>query len=182
MKKFLLALVAFFMGSSMLFAQNDVTQFMGIPVDGTKSEMIQKLREKGFSYSSYTDALEGQFNGRTVSLYVSVNNGKVCRIIVVYLENSSEITTISAYNTLLSQFKNNSKYLHVSGDEIPDSENLSYETTIHNKRYDAIFAQLGSDMNVSKRPVWFCVMEKYGKFTIPIYYENGYNMAQGEDL
>lgn len=31
-----------------LFAQKDVTKFMGIPIDGFKPEMIQKLKEKGF--------------------------------------------------------------------------------------------------------------------------------------
>ncbi len=30
-------------------AQNDVTQFLGIPIDGTKSEMIYKLKSKGFT-------------------------------------------------------------------------------------------------------------------------------------
>lgn len=32
------------------FAQKDVTQFLGIPVDGTKTEMVQKLKAKGFKY------------------------------------------------------------------------------------------------------------------------------------
>ena len=30
------------------FGQSDVTKFLGIPVDGFKSEMIQKLKEKDF--------------------------------------------------------------------------------------------------------------------------------------
>ena len=29
-----------------LFAQKDVTKFLGIPVDGGKSEIIQKLKDK----------------------------------------------------------------------------------------------------------------------------------------
>ena len=32
------------------FAQNDVTKFLGIPVDGTKTAMIQQLKEKGYTY------------------------------------------------------------------------------------------------------------------------------------
>lgn len=31
-----------------IFAQNDVTKFLGIPVDGPKSEMIRELKAKGF--------------------------------------------------------------------------------------------------------------------------------------
>ena len=29
-------------------AQSNVTQFLGIPIDGTKSAMIQKLKNKGY--------------------------------------------------------------------------------------------------------------------------------------
>ena len=35
----------FFVYISCVFAQGDVTKFLGIPVDGYKSEMIQKLKE-----------------------------------------------------------------------------------------------------------------------------------------
>ena len=38
--------------STILYAQKDVTQFLGIPVDGSKSEMIQKLKAKGYRYNS----------------------------------------------------------------------------------------------------------------------------------
>lgn len=63
------------------WAQKDVTRFLGIPVDGTKSEMIRKLKEKGFRSSSYdSDILEGEFNGRDVSIHVATNNNKVYRI------------------------------------------------------------------------------------------------------
>ena len=41
-------------------AQNDVTKFLGIPVDGTKAEMIRKLKAKGFTSSPYDrDVLTG---------------------------------------------------------------------------------------------------------------------------
>ena len=33
--------------STTVFAQKEVTKFLGIPVDGFKSEMIQKLKAKG---------------------------------------------------------------------------------------------------------------------------------------
>ena len=43
-----------------MFAQNDVTQFLGIPVDGYKYEMIDKLKENGFVSTSHDkNILEG---------------------------------------------------------------------------------------------------------------------------
>ena len=34
----------------------------------------------------------------------------------------------------------------------------------------------------SKNSVWFMINEKYGKYQILMYYDNGYNQANGEDL
>lgn len=47
MKKFL-SVVLMLTLSVAMYAQKDVTKFLGIPVDGTKSAMIQKLKAKGF--------------------------------------------------------------------------------------------------------------------------------------
>ncbi len=54
-------LVVLLTTSISLFAQKDVTKFMGIPVDGLKPEMIQNLKEKGFvSSEDDKDILEGE--------------------------------------------------------------------------------------------------------------------------
>ena len=71
--------------STILYAQKDVTRFLGIPVDGSKSEMIQKLKAKGYRYNSTLDCLEGEFNGSQVYLSIVSNNNKVWRIAVVML-------------------------------------------------------------------------------------------------
>ena len=41
--------------ATMTFAQKDVTKFLGIPVDGTKAEMMQKLKAKGFVLKNIGD-------------------------------------------------------------------------------------------------------------------------------
>ncbi|UEA62041.1 hypothetical protein LK429_08095 [Hoylesella buccalis] len=83
MKK-ILSLAFLLMLSLSLFAQRQVTKFLGIPVDGSRTAMIQKLKAKGFRYNSYSDMLEGQFNGTDVVILVQANNNKVWRIAVVY--------------------------------------------------------------------------------------------------
>ena len=35
---------------------------------------------------------------------------------------------------------------------------------------------------LSKRSVWFVIGESYGSYGILMYYDNKYNMANGEDL
>lgn len=76
--KNLLLLASVLMLSFAMNAQEDVTKFLGIPVDGTKSEMINKLLAKGFTRTEYDrEVLEGEFNGMSVVVNVQTNNNKV---------------------------------------------------------------------------------------------------------
>lgn len=137
----------FFLISVAVFAQKDVTQFLGIPVDGYKAEMIEKLKLKGFTISpNDRDILVGQFNGTNVNIYIVTNNNKVCRIMVSDVVYSNEIDIKVRFNNLLQQFKKNEKYMTASLTPekyiIPDDEKISYEMTVNKKRYEAAFYQL----------------------------------------
>ena len=107
MKK-ILTLAVVLMTTIALFAQEkkDVTKFLGIPVDGYKSEMISKLKSKGFTSTSRDkNILEGEFNGKDVELHVVTNNNKVYRIAVVDKNYTTETSIRIRFNTLLSQFE-----------------------------------------------------------------------------
>jgi hypothetical protein len=119
---------------------------MGIPVAGFKPEIKKKLREKGFSPSlSNSDVFVGEFNGKQVNLHIVTNNNKVYRIMVADVNPVSEADIKIRFNTLCQQFNANKKYLSldsiISKYSIPDDENISYEMSINNKRYEAIFYQ-----------------------------------------
>lgn len=108
-----------------LHAQKEVTTFLGIPVDGTKSEMINKLKEKGFTYKLYADCLTGKFNNKDVIVYVVTQNDKVWRIFILEDCNYDRHNVILRYNELLSQFEKDINYTKATGSEIlsfPDSE------------------------------------------------------------
>ena len=72
MKRIFLFYIMAIMAISMS-AQNDVTTFLGIPVDGFKSEMKQKLVSKGFVPKKVgtNEFLEGEFNGTDVHVYIA---------------------------------------------------------------------------------------------------------------
>lgn len=130
------------------YAQKDVTKFLGIPVDGSKSEMIQKLKNKGFSINPVDkDALTGEFNGSDVSIRVVTNNNKVCRIIVRDENGSSESDIKIRFNRLCQQFKDNTNYSSLSDYTLSEDEDISYEMSVHNKRYEAAFYQLPADVD-----------------------------------
>lgn len=124
------------------YAQKDVTQFLGIPIDGSKSAMIQKLKAKGFKANSYReDVLEGEFNGMDVNVHIGTNGDKVCRIMVCDANPVDERSIKIRFNNLCRQFKKNPKYMSMDDYIIPDDEDISYAITVNNKRYEAIFYQ-----------------------------------------
>ena len=138
--------------SLFIYAQQDVTKFLGIPVDGSKSEMIQKLKAKGYT-SSPLDVLVGEFNGADVNILVVTNNNKVYRIMICDVNNIDERAIQIRFNRLCEQFVNNSKYSSLPLEEymIPDDEDISYEITVHKKRYEAVFYQKTDETFMAKQ-------------------------------
>jgi len=191
--KRILSVITVLMIAVALHAQNkDVTKFLGIPVDGTKAEMIQKLRAKGFTSSSYDkDILEGEFNGTDVYIIVVTNNNKVYRIMVSDKSVRNETDIRIRFNDLCQQFQYNSRYTpHSYSQTISDEERISKELTLHRKRYEAIFYQNKIQADTDGKPipdimksVWFMIeQESYNEYKILMYYDNEYNAAHGEDL
>ena len=193
--------------SLVLWAQKDVTTFLGIPVDGSKAEMIRKLKAKGFKYKTVGeyDFLNGEFNGIDVRVSVITNNNKVCRIMVVDRYPMLEREIKQRFNQLCRQFYDNKRYVcssYLPDIIIPDKEDISYEMFINEKRYKASFYQIPDSIIDSKRnnnddehrislfllslnrPVWFLIApnSSLDKYHIILYYDNEYNHANGEDL
>lgn len=206
-------------------AQKDVTKFLGIPVDGTKAEMIQKLKAKGFTSSAYdSEILQGEFNGEDVNIHIVTNNNRVYRVMVSDRNTKNETNIRIRFNNLCYQFEHNDNYIFFTEDQsIPQDEDISYEMTVKNKRYQAAYYQnpvmdsttlantvlenLSSKYNytveqvatlteeeqaklqfdlaydlISKKSVWFMISERYGEYSILMYYDNEYNRSNGEDL
>ncbi len=195
MKKVFLLLLL--LASATVYAQKEVTKFLGIPVDGYKSEMIQKLKAKGYKYNSTTDCLEGEFNGKEVQISVVTNNNKVYRIAVFDKNYTSETDIKINFNKLCNQFERNEKYFSIKEDQtISEREDISYEMSVNNKRYEAAFYQkleikvdytdvdnaLSALENLEKKSVWFMIDERYGRYRLLLFYDNGYNQANGDDL
>ena len=159
------------------YAQNTI-KFLGIPVDGTKEEMIAKLQAKGYEYNASDDFLYGEFNGRDVSIAIHTVNNRVWRI-AVKDASTNEANMKIRFNNLFDQFLNNGKYYCIDGNKLDDTDNISYEMTVNHKRYDAYFGLIDTSVNGI---VWYTILEVYGEYAICIYYVNMDNAANGEDL
>ena len=196
MRKFL-TLLAMIAISASVFAQKEVTKFMGIPVDGSPTEMIKKLKAKGFTTDEDAmqavkrglidldgpEVLIGRFNGERVRVFLGVETNKVWRIFLSDKDSGDETQIKIRFNTLVRQFENNDKYVYFYEQTIADDEDISYQMTVNKKQYEAVFGQKGEDGTVDeKRIVWFTIVEGSDGYHIAMFYENKYNQADGSDL
>ena len=129
------------------FGQNKGTiKFLGIPIDGTETQFATKLKAKGFTYNTYSESYKGQFNGKNVDVYIHTNHNLVDRVYVAFPQTASEDQIRNEYNRLLSQFKDTGKYMDLSfNEEIPADEDISYQITVKNKRYQASLCYFDPD-------------------------------------
>lgn len=144
MKKVFLTLVLVFMSVLYSNAQRIPVEFMGIPVDGTKIDMINALKQKGFT-QSIDDMLEGEFNGIDVYLVVNTTKNKVDRIALFNRIPFSEEGAKVQFNALCDQFESSPKYIKAVDEDkdfrIPMEEDISYQILVNHKRYEANFCQ-----------------------------------------
>ena len=142
MKKLLFATMMLLF-ATIAYAQKDVTKFLGIPIDGTKAEMIQKLKAKGFTIKAYdSEVLEGEFNGEKVEIHIVTNNNKVYRIRVSDQAKRDKTDIRIRFNNLCYQFEHNGNYIFLKEDQsIPQDEDIYYEMKIKDKRYEAAYYQ-----------------------------------------
>ena len=226
---FILTLAVIAIGA---MAENYPTKFLGIPIDGTKEDMIRKIQEKGYTYDQEHDCLRGQFNGSDVRVYIATNGNKVWRIMVSEATTFPEREIRIRFNNLLHQFRKNKKYIPLNDNEyrIPENEQISYEMIANKKRYSAEFLQITHDIDTAlvyaaiiegikttgeqmglnfsldslaestrheflsntfemscldayeKNRVWFMICQFMREYYLTIFYDNGYNQADGEDL
>lgn len=160
-KTLLIALLTLF--SAVCFGQDGGSlKFLGIPIDGTEAQFAAKLKAKGFTYNTVYESYKGQFNGKQVDVYIHTNHNQVDRVYVEF-PYTTEASIRVEFNRLLGQFKDNGKYMDLSmNEEIPAEDDISYEITVKNKRYQASFCYYDSDRD----PVAFinALMDKFSEF------------------
>ena len=128
--------------------KREVTKFLGIPVDGSRSAMEKKLSQKGFNYNPNSEYFEGEFNGEKVKVSIVTNNEKVWRIFIADAIYRDERAIKARFNNLCMQFdRKKQEYSHASlGNEnpfiVPEDEDLDYEIGMNNKCYEAVYFQI----------------------------------------
>lgn len=140
MKKLLSFVIGIFIYSFVFGQSENTLKFLGIPVDGSKSEMVEALKDKGFMYNSEYDLLIGDFNGKESFIGIVENHGKVYRIAVFDVNRCDDRQIKIRFNNLIYQFENNNKYFYIfPNDPIPEDEDIHHEIFVNKKEYIANF-------------------------------------------
>lgn len=191
-----------------LNAQDNVMKFMGIPIDGTKSEMISKLVDKGFAPEQIEIDLEnaqnevirlggeitegrvrerdgeyfmhGYFDGKRSKVIISSYNNKVYQIMVAIEDSYTELNGKIQFNLYVEQL--NKKYTNP----------IDYDFSIDLERdlsvpYDNnIRAFFTAAYDENDKPHGMVSLEmshpRYKEFYIAFRYYNADNMPNGDDL
>lgn len=131
------------------FGQNSgPLKFLGIPIDGTEAQFVANLKAKGFTYNTVYESYKGQFNGKPVDVFIHTNHNLVDRVYVAFPYMTEESIRVE-FNRLLAQFNDTGKYMDLSmNEEIPADDDISYEITVNNKRYQASFNYFDSERDL----------------------------------
>lgn len=142
MKRLLIMLLMFLTLTS--YAQ-DVIDFMGIPIDGSVSEMMAKLKEKGFRKTDKSGTLEGLIDDTPVQLDIHVSKDKIYEICIRFDVEDDKAQIVQCVNNLVGKFKDNPKYKEVQSDMITEDDLAESKLKKEYLGYYAYFMQIGAN-------------------------------------
>ncbi|MBO5838053.1 MAG: hypothetical protein J6R06_00030 [Bacteroidales bacterium] len=175
--------------ANVLFAQRDATMFLGIPIEGTKSDMIEKLEAFGFSYNSNNGYMEGWFNDEKVWLNLKSQNRKVVEIAVIDKKTRTRNNIINRFNKLVEQFDANKNYSNLFTPDQKINVSFGHMVTDPAGRSATFFQKDKYGLPDQEKRVWVEIKKKDGlyiisepEYYIVIHYENLNNKSNGSDL
>lgn len=136
-----------FVSSGLVDTDETALKFVGVPIGGSREEMVAALKDKGFNMY-YDGSLDGMFNGENVKVYISTNHDIVDRIQVEYPYCSEDNDIRVKYNVLLSRFGRNAKYVCINPRaDVPANESIYRKLDENTKYYDAVYFYLHPEVN-----------------------------------
>lgn len=106
-----LILVALFLLSAGLYAQNASVKFQDMSVEGSKQEMMQKLQAAGFETMT-EGILKGYIDSRYVYISIKTDaNNQVKGLVVDEMSTLDAAEAKARFNTLVAQFNADANYV-----------------------------------------------------------------------
>lgn len=182
MKRLLSISVALMLAIS-LQAQSNVTSFMGVPVNGSKTKVIQQLKSKGLVAGVGDIDMMGVVDGRICLVNILTHKSKAYRIMVIEKDATTDVNAIiKRYNNLIETYRNDSTMTEYEYNRAVTSRDMPfYEDYIHSGVYYAEFFQKSGEPELYDRRVSFEISDEFGGFRIVTCYDNIHNMPEGDN-
>ena len=163
-----LILVALFLLSAGLYAQNASVKFQDISVEGSKQEMMQKLQAAGFETMT-EGILKGYIDSRYVYISIKTDaNNQVKGLVVDEMSTLDAAEAKARFNSLVAQFNADANYVANGANKTLSS--ISAVKTDVKASYKQKNAQ---GVVESKTSVSFRIIEVVeGKFRIEYSFDN----------
>ncbi len=162
-------------------AKKDVTTFMGVSVDGSRSKVITALKAAGCS-SSDAQTLQCDFCGQKMTVEVRSSRKGVYQVVLTEKTGTENVdSAIVRYNSLIDWFRSNGEYTEYESN--PYIYKTGNQNTIaryiHEKWYYAEFFQKpkGGE-EVYDKPVSFYLTDDEGNYRLIVLFENRNNMPK----
>ena len=156
-------------------AQQSITEFMGIPVDGSKTSLIKKLKNKGVvNMQCIMDNID-------YNIKIYDHKGKVYRISLIEKKGTDDpCVAVKKYNDLVTRYKNDTRDYteYESNDLIREANSQRYKRFISEGFYYAEFFQVCVPQLYSRR-VSIKISDEDGDYRLVNSYYNIYNMPEG---
>lgn len=151
-----------------LRAQNTI-EFLGIPVDGNKSDVLSALEDKGFVPSYDNQRLGGVLDGYDVWVYAVTNDdGVVRRVVVADVDSYDEVDIKIRYNEVFRQILDSEEYEVYRGRMLTTGDDVVAGMKEDATQYQTSFLPKSGANGV----LWFTIAEHYGTYYIMRFYEN----------
>lgn len=164
-----------------LSAQNNVTVFMGVPVDGTEASMIAHLMKNGATRKGENIVLN-KIDGNPYIIRLKTNKGRLWRVSMIDSKGTKDVNRIlSIYEAMIDAYRENTnQYCEYEYNKpVNPADSLNWENYIHQGAYYAEFFQI-ADPQLYSRRVAFRITDEFGDYRIEHMYDNIYNMPEGE--
>lgn len=171
--------IVLLMMASLAVPAQKATVFMGVKVDGSKSDVVRKLKSAGFSDGTKPYDLTGEVNGKMSEVSILTHKGKVWRIEVRdYSPYASADDAVRRYNRLIDVFRKDNSYTEYEQNPYTsETERTFFEEYIREGFYYAEFFQR-SRPELYERLVSFQIVEDADEYRIVTCYDNIHNRPE----
>ena len=163
-------------------AQTDVTTFMNVPVNGTRTSMVRKLLKAGLKKAG-KDLLLEDVDGKSFIVTLQTNGKEVCRVTMTPTRGTGDVfLAVQMYNTLIECYRRDCGYCEKEYNrEALMADSLNWKRYIKQGMYYAEFFQAADPQMYVKR-VSFRLTEKNGEYCIERRYDNIYKIPNNNQI